>query len=113
MKKITVFTLLLFASTSVMAHGWGGYGGYHGGYERHEYHGGNYGGGYGWVAPLAIGGLLGYELSRPQPQVIYQQAPVVVQQQPQIVVPQQPLYRKESIYDQNCGCYKEVFVQIQ
>jgi len=117
MKKIAVITLLLLTSTSVMAHGWqGGYGGYRGGYGHYENH---YNGGWGgFIGPALIGGVIGYELSQPrtvyqQPQVIYQQAPIVVQQQPQIVTPQQPLYRKESIYDQSCGCYKEVFVQVQ
>ena len=42
--------------------------------------------GWGWVAPVVIGGAIGYELARPpvvvqQPPVIVQQPPVVVQQQ--------------------------------
>jgi len=52
--------------------------GYH-----HEYHRG-----YGWVAPVIIGGVIGYELARPYYQppqpVIIQQPPVYIQQ-PQIV----------------------------
>jgi len=105
MKKV-ILALGLLTSLSASAHGYDGYG-----YRGHYYRGG--GGGYGWVAPLAIGGLIGYELSQPrtvvvqpQPQVVYQQPPVVVQ-------PQQPLYRKDTIYDANCSCYKEVFVQVQ
>jgi len=52
-----------------------------------HHHGGYYRGGYGnnWVAPAIIGGVIGYELSRPryyEPPVIVQQAPVIVQQQP-------------------------------
>jgi len=107
MKKV-ILALGLLTSLSASAHGYEGHG-YHG-----YYHGG---GGYGWVAPLAIGGLIGYELSQPrtvvvqQPQVVYQQPPVVVQQ-PQ-VIQSQPLYRKDTIYDQSCSCYKEVFVQVQ
>lgn len=112
MKKIAALTVLLLASTTAMADWHGGYGGYHGGYGHYENH--YHGGGYGWVAPLAIGGLIGYELSQPrtvvvqqQPQVIYQQPPVVYQQ------PQQPLYRKETIYDASCSCNREVYVQVQ
>ena len=84
MKKIALITLLLLASTQVMAEGRegrGGYGGYRGGYH---------GGGMGWVAPLAIGGLIGYELFRPSPQIVYQQAPQIVYQQAPQVVYQQP-----------------------
>lgn len=50
------------------------------------------GGGIGWVAPLAIGGMIGYELSRPpvytapviveQPSIIVQQPTTVIQQPP-------------------------------
>mgnify|MGYP003352033269 CR=1 FL=1 len=68
--------LILTASVSGMAHGPH----YHG-YWRHN--GGNQ---WGWVAPVVIGGAIGYELARPpvvvqQPPVILQQPPVVVQQQ--------------------------------
>lgn len=103
MKKV-ILALGLLTSLSASAHGYEGHHGYHG-----YYHGG---GGYGWVAPLAIGGLIGYELSQPrtvvvqQPQVVYQQPPVVVQQP-------QPLYRKDTIYDTTCSCYREVYVQVQ
>lgn len=40
--------------------------------------------GYGWVAPAVIGGVIGYELSRPAP-VIVQQPPVYVTPQPSVV----------------------------
>lgn len=103
MKKV-VLILGLMTSLSVSAHGYNGYG-----YRGNYYHGSNYD----WVAPLAIGGLIGYGLSQPrtvvvqQPQVIYQQPTVVYQQ------PQQLLYRKETIYDATCGCYREIYVQVQ
>jgi hypothetical protein len=48
---------------------------YRGGY----YHGGCYG--CNWVAPMVLGGVIGYELNRPAP-VIIQQQPVYVQQPP-------------------------------
>ena len=108
MKRIILVTLLATLSTNVLADGRegrsGGYGGYRGGY-----HGGN---GMGWIAPLAIGGLIGYELNR-QPTVIYQQPPVVYQQAPMInVQPNQPIYQYQNIYNANCSCYRQVLVQI-
>ena len=108
MKRIILVTLLATLSTNVLADGRegrsGGYGGYRGGY-----HGGN---GMGWIAPLAIGGLIGYELNR-QPTVIYQQPPVVYQQAPMVnVQPNQPIYQYQNIYDANCSCYRQVLVQI-
>jgi len=44
----------------------------------------------GWIAPALIGGVIGYELSRPYyaPLPVYIQPPVVVQQ-PQVII-QQP-----------------------
>jgi hypothetical protein len=53
---------------------------YRGGYIHR---GGCYG--CGWVAPALIGGVIGYELSRPAP-VIVQQPPVYVQQPTTIYV---------------------------
>ena len=52
---------------------------HHGGYYR----GGCYG--CGWVAPALIGGVIGYELSRPHETVIVQQPPVYVQSAPTTV----------------------------
>ena len=108
MKRILLVTLLATLSTGAMADGREGRGGGYGGY-RGGYHGGN---GMGWIAPLAIGGLIGYELNR-QPTVIYQQPPVVYQQAPMInVQPNQPIYQYQNIYDANCSCYRQVLVQI-
>jgi len=116
MKKIALLTALLLASTSALADWHGGYGGYRGGYGHYENH--YHGGGMGWVGPALIGGVIGYELSQPrvvvqpQPQVVYQQAPVVVQQ-PQVITTPQPLYRKDTVYDATCNCYRDTFVQVQ
>ena len=108
MKRILLLTLLATLSTNVLADGREGRGSGYGGY-RGGYHGGN---GMGWIAPLAIGGLIGYELNR-QPTVIYQQPPVVYQQAPMInVQPNQPIYQYQNIYDNNCLCYRQVLVQI-
>ena len=45
MKKI-IFAALMLSSTIASAHGYGGH--HHGGY------------GYGWVAPVVVGGAIGY-----------------------------------------------------
>ena len=106
MKKLALALSLLVASTVASAHGWerGGYRGGYGHYENH-YHGG----GYNWVAPALIGGIIGYELS--QPRTVYvQPQPQVIYQQPQVVYTQ-PTYHHESMYDSYCGCYKDVLVR--
>jgi len=73
MKKL--IAILLFAATvPAFAHG------------PHGYWRPHHSGGWGWVAPVVIGGAIGYELARPpvvvqQPPIVVQQPPVVVQQQ--------------------------------
>jgi hypothetical protein len=79
-------------------------------YHHHGYRGGYYGGN-NWVAPLIIGGVAGYALSRPQP-VVVQQPPVIVQQTPMPVYGQ-PVYQYQSIWFDDCSCYKSVLVKIQ
>lgn len=74
MKKIlTALALLAVAGTASAQ--W-----HHHGYYGHR--GGYYGGG--WIAPVIIGGVIGYELSRPAP-VVVQQQPVIVQQPPTVI----------------------------
>ena len=51
-----------------------------------------------WVAPAIIGGVIGYELSRPR----YYEPPVVVQQP---VIVQQPIYSVTPV--QNCTVWTE------
>jgi hypothetical protein len=79
MKKLVLALALLTTASVASAHGWErgpGYG-YRGGYNHYENH--YHGGGYNWVAPAIIGGVIGYELAQPrtvyvqpQPQVVYQ-----------------------------------------
>ena len=75
--------------------------GYHYPHRNHGYYNP-----YGWVAPLVIGGVVGYVITRPQT--------VVIQQPPNIYQPQVPYgYRYENILDANCNCYRLVLVQNQ
>lgn len=73
MKKVILALSLLALAGTASAHE--GFRHYHGGY----YNSGS------WVAPAIIGGVIGYELSRPR----YYEPPVIVQQP---VVVQQPVY---------------------
>ena len=63
MKKI-IFTTLILCSSLAQAHGFNRF------HHHRHYHGYN-----DWVAPLIIGGVIGYEIQR------HNQPPVVVQQQ--------------------------------
>lgn len=113
MKKILLtFTLLASVAASTNAMAWG----YHG------YRGGYHGGCCGWVAPLAIGGIVGYELARPAP-VVVGPAPVIVESTPVVVqpqvtyiqqaptVPQAPVgYHYVTVTDPNCNCQKLALV---
>jgi hypothetical protein len=91
MKKTILALSLLAIVGTASAHD--GFRGYRGGYD----HGGCYG--CRWVAPAFIGGVIGYELSRPR----YYEPPVVVQQP--IIIQQQPVY---SVTPQpNCSVWTE------
>ena len=81
---------------------------HHGGYCCYR---GGYGGG--WVGPALIGGVIGYELSRPpvytQPPVIVEQQPIVVQSQP--VIQQPPVgYHWQEMIDPQTNTRKIVLV---
>lgn len=82
MKKFLVASLLLISGT-VFAHGQYGY--------YHHYHGGHNN----WVAPLIIGGAVGYAISRP---------PVVYS--PPVVYP--PVSAIPTIQTQTCTPWTEV-----
>ena len=80
---------------------------YHGGYHGGYYRGGCYG--CGWVAPVIVGGVIGYELSRPTP-VIVQQQPVYIQQ-PQPYVQAPPAgYHWQQMIDPQTNTTKIVLV---
>ena len=68
-RLLTIF--LLTVATTAMAHGPH----YYGHWARHDH-------GWNWVAPVIVGGAIGYAMARPQqPIVVQQQTPPVVYQQ--------------------------------
>ena len=93
LQTITLASLILVSGTSQANPNHG----HHRGYHNH----------YGWVAPLVIGGVVTYAITRPQQQVVIQNPPNI---QPQPV----PYgYHYENILDANCNCYRLVLVQNQ
>lgn len=98
MRKLIAVLVLVLASAGASADP------YH-----HRGHHGHHGGGYygpraDWIAPLIVGGVVTYALTRPQP-------PVIVQQPPQVVYQAPVGYHYENILDANCNCYRLVLVQ--
>jgi hypothetical protein len=97
-KIISVAMLLIAGSASAHWHG-------HGGCCYRPYNGGD------WIAPAIIGGVIGYELSRPnvivQPPVIVQQPQVI--NDPNLIIVNGILYRKEYIMIN--GVMQEVLVK--
>jgi hypothetical protein len=66
MKRLLLVLTLLTSTTAFAQH--------HGHWARHS-------NGWGWVAPVVVGGVIGYELAQPRPPVIVtQQPPVIIQQ---------------------------------
>jgi len=88
MKKLFITLALACATLPVLAQHHGHGFRHHGNHYGHHYRGHG-----GWVAPLIIGGAIGYTLTRPEPVIIQQ--PIYVEQQP---VP----------LNQNCGPWKEI-----
>lgn len=75
MKKIIVLLLICIISIANAHEGLRHHGHYYGGYYNNN-----------WVAPMIIGGVIGYELNRPRP-VIVESQPVIIQQPPVIYQP--------------------------
>ena len=101
MKKLLLAFSLLSLIGSASAHGPYRMGGWHGGY---------YGGCGGcWVAPAVIGGVIGYELTRPS--TVYVDPQQVVIQQPQTVVQVPPVgYHWQEMLDPQTGIKRVVAV---
>lgn len=74
MKKLLAILLLTTSVSAIAQHGYG--------FRPHPYYGGVYGNN--WVGPALIGGVIGYELSRPR----YYEQPVIVQQPVYTITPQ-------------------------
>ena len=74
----------------------------HRGYN-HRGHGGNF------IAPLIIGGVIGYSLARPADPVFIQPQPVY---EPTYVVPPQPVYSEVVIWDERYRCWVKVYRQV-
>jgi len=73
MRKLFLISLLVSSSAFAQHH-------HHGHWRPHH------SGGWGWVVPAVVGGVVVYEITKPhvvvqQPPVVVQQPPVVVQQQ--------------------------------
>ena len=99
MKKLLLALSLLAIAGSASAQ-WHHYGGY--------YRGGCYG--CNWVAPLVIGGVIGYEINRANQPVIIQQPPVIIQQ-PQTYGELPPVgYHWQEMIDPQTGTRKIVAV---
>jgi len=95
MKKLIALILTAAAITPAFAqhHGYGPHG------HRHYRH---WHPGYGWVAPMVIGGVVTYAITRPQ--VIVDQPPVVVQPAP---VPA-PVVVQPDTYATGCSAWREI-----
>ena len=103
MKKLILAICMVFA-TAAFADGRG-----HG--HHSYYHHGNglrYSNNNNWIAPLIIGGVVTYALTRPQPQL---SPPPVVYSYPQQLPPPPYGYHYENIVDVSCNCYRVVIVQ--
>jgi hypothetical protein len=76
MKKLFIALALACATLPVLAQ-------HHGhGFRHHRPHHGYHSGG--WIAPLVIGGVVTYALTRPDP-VVIQQPPVIIQPNPTVI----------------------------
>ena len=100
MKKFIAILLLALTAGTALAQHQGNYYRHNGSYYRHN---GGYSGG--WIAPLIIGGSIGYILNRPAP-VVIEQPPVYVQPQP-MVQPQCTRYTRYIYQDQNGQVIRE------
>jgi hypothetical protein len=86
MKKLIALVLITLSATAMAQH-------------HHHRHGGW---GYnGWIAPVIVSGVIGYEIARNYPPVIVQQ-PVIVQPAP---VPPTTVYYGQS---QTCTAWTEI-----
>ena len=93
MKKF--IALLALVSTSAMA--------------QHHHHGGY---GSNWIAPMIIGGVIGYGMKSSQQPVYINSQPVYNLPTPAPTYGATPIYEKRTQYDPNCNCYVVIYNQI-
>lgn len=99
MKKMFI-VLALFVSTLASAQ--------HFHYRHYPSHGYIHGSGWEWVAPLVIGGTIGYALANRPAHV---EPPIIVQPSKQVVI-NGVLYYKQLVYFEDCRCYREVLTNV-
>jgi hypothetical protein len=78
--------------------------GYYGNGIRHNHHHHGYYRSGNWVAPLVIGGVVGYALTRPDPVIVQQ--PVIVQNPP-VIVQQETCSAWREIQSSDGTIYRE------
>jgi hypothetical protein len=94
MKKILALVFSVMLITPAMADGW-----------RHHHQRPVHRNHYNWVAPVIIGGAVGYLLAQPR----YNQQSVVIT--PPGTLPPPPYgYHYETFLDAYCNCYRTVLV---
>jgi hypothetical protein len=93
MKRLFLLLLLIFGTTV-----WAQPYRHHGYWARHE-------SGWGWVAPVIVGGAIGYELARPPQPIIVQQTPPPVVYQQQNCSPWTQLQNPDGTVTTTRTCY--------
>jgi hypothetical protein len=103
MKKFIYSIALLAASCQPVAAQHHGHHGYHG----HAGHGS-------WVAPLVLGGIVGYAITQNQQRQPVQIIPgPVIYSSPMVTnPPMQPVYQEVLVWQNECNCYQKQYRQI-
>lgn len=97
MKKLLILSMITFLGVANA----------HEGFQHYGYRGGCFG--CGWVAPAIVGGVIGYELSRPA--TVYVEPQPVIVQPPMSVVQQPPIgYHWQEMIDPTTNVKKIVLV---
>ena len=94
MKRLFLSLILLFSAPVWAQH----HHHHHGHWARHD-------SGWGWVAPVIIGGAIGYELARPAQPVVIQQLPPPVVLQQQNCSPWTQIQNPDSTVTMTMTCY--------
>lgn len=65
-----------------------------------------------WIAPLIVGGVVGYIVAQPRQQTVIIQQPTYQPLPSYVPANPEPIYQYQDIYDATCSCYRRVLVQI-